>query len=32
MVDDERVKNNRLALLTGISGLFKGIADFRRIA
>lgn len=32
MVDDEAVKNNRLALLTGISGLFKGIADFRRIA
>ena len=32
MVDDEAVKNNRLALLTGIFGLFKGIADFRRIA
>ena len=31
MVDDELVKNNRLALLTGIAGLFKGIADFRRI-
>ncbi len=32
MVDDEAVKNNRLALLTNISNLFKGIADFRRIA
>jgi glycyl-tRNA synthetase beta chain len=32
MVDDELIKNNRLALLTGIAGLFKGIADFRRIA
>ena len=32
MVEDEAVKNNRLALLTGISGLFAGIADFRRIA
>jgi len=32
MVDDELVKNNRLALLTGIANLFKGIADFRKIA
>ncbi|MFK5927575.1 MAG: glycine--tRNA ligase subunit beta [Desulfuromusa sp.] len=32
MVDDEAVKKNRLALLTSIAGLFKGIADFRRIA
>ncbi len=32
MVDDEAIKNNRLALLTSIAGLFKGIADFRRIA
>jgi glycyl-tRNA synthetase beta chain len=32
MADDEAVKNNRLALLTGIAGLFKGIADFSRIA
>ncbi len=32
MVEDELIKNNRLALLTGIAGLFKGIADFRRIA
>ncbi len=32
MVDDEAVKNNRLALLTHIAGLFEGIADFRRIA
>jgi len=32
MADDDAVKNNRLALLTSISGLFKGIADFSRIA
>lgn len=32
MVDDDAIKNNRLALLTSVSGLFKGIADFRRIA
>ena len=32
MVEDEAVKSNRLALLTGIAGLFKGIADFRRIS
>jgi len=32
MVDDVAVKNNRLALLTGIAALFSGIADFRRIA
>ena len=32
MVDDQAVKNNRLALLTAIAGLFKGIADFHRIA
>jgi glycyl-tRNA synthetase beta chain len=32
MVDDEAVKNNRLALLTGIAGLFRGIADFKKIA
>ncbi|MCK5825824.1 MAG: glycine--tRNA ligase subunit beta, partial [Desulfuromusa sp.] len=32
MVEDDLIKNNRLALLTGIAGLFKGIADFRRIA
>ncbi|MDX2494191.1 MAG: glycine--tRNA ligase subunit beta [Desulfuromusa sp.] len=32
MVDDELIKNNRLALLTGVASLFKGIADFRRIA
>lgn len=32
MADDQAVKNNRLALLTGIAGLFKGIADFSRIA
>ena len=32
MVDDDAVKNNRLALLTQIAGLFKEIADFSRIA
>jgi glycyl-tRNA synthetase beta chain len=32
MADDQAVKNNRLALLTRIAGLFKGIADFSRIA
>ncbi len=32
MVDDEAIKNNRLALLTGIASLFKGIANFRKIA
>lgn len=32
MADDEAVKNNRLALLTSISDLFSGIADFSRIA
>ena len=32
MVDDPAVKNNRLALLTRISGLFKGIADFSKIS
>jgi len=32
MVDDTAIKDNRLALLTSIAGLFKGIADFSRIA
>ncbi|SHJ87130.1 glycyl-tRNA synthetase beta chain [Malonomonas rubra DSM 5091] len=32
MAEDQAVKNNRLALLTSIAGLFKGIADFSRIA
>ncbi|WP_303721709.1 glycine--tRNA ligase subunit beta [Malonomonas rubra] len=32
MVDDQAIKNNRLALLTSIAGLFKGVADFSRIA
>jgi glycyl-tRNA synthetase beta chain len=31
MAEDERVKNNRLSLLTGIARLFGGIADFSRI-
>ncbi len=32
MAKDESLKNNRLALLTRVAGLFKGIADFSRIA
>ena len=32
MAEDERIKRNRLALLTGIARLFGGIADFARIA
>jgi len=32
MAKDEAVKTNRLALLTGVAGLFKGIADFSRLA
>ncbi len=32
MAEDEAVRNNRLALLTGVAQLFKGIADFSRIA
>ncbi|HEY5975720.1 MAG TPA: glycine--tRNA ligase subunit beta [Geobacteraceae bacterium] len=32
MAEDERVKTNRLALLTSIARLFGGIADFAKIA
>jgi len=32
MAEDERVRNNRLALLTGISRLFGSIADFSRLS
>ncbi len=32
MAEDEQVKTNRLALLTRISTLFRGVADFNRIA
>ncbi|RNC72718.1 MAG: glycine--tRNA ligase subunit beta [Desulfuromonadales bacterium] len=32
MADDDRVKQNRLALLTGIARMFGAIADFSRIA
>lgn len=32
MAPDEAVKNNRLALLTGVARLFQGIADFSKIA
>jgi glycyl-tRNA synthetase beta chain len=32
MAKDEKVRNNRLALLKILSGLFAGVADFSRIA
>ena len=32
MAEDERVRNNRLALLTAIARMFGRIADFARIA
>lgn len=32
MAEDEKVKNNRLALLSGIARLFSTIADFARIS
>ena len=32
MAEDERVRTNRLALLQEIKGLFRGIADFAKIA
>ena len=32
MAKDEKVRENRLALLTGVAKLFAGIADFSRIA
>ncbi len=32
MAEDERVRNNRLALLSGISRLFGAIADFARLS
>jgi len=32
MDKDADVKNNRLALLAGITGLFSGIADFSRLS
>jgi glycyl-tRNA synthetase beta chain len=32
MAKDEKVRNNRLALLRILSGLFAGVADFSRIA
>ena len=32
MAEDERVRTNRLALLTQVAGLFADIADFTRIA
>jgi len=32
MVDDVPIRNNRLALLTAISALFSGIADFSRLS
>ena len=32
MAEDEQVRDNRLALLTQVAGLFRDIADFTRIA
>jgi glycyl-tRNA synthetase beta chain len=32
MADDEKIRNNRLALLSRIAGLFAGIADFSKIS
>ena len=32
MVEDAPIRNNRLALLTAISALFSGIADFNRLS
>ena len=32
MAEDDRVKSNRLALLTQVAGLFANIADFTHIA
>jgi glycyl-tRNA synthetase beta chain len=31
MAEDEKIKNNRIALLSSVSGLFKHIADFSLI-
>ncbi len=31
MAEDEKIKNNRIALLSSVSGLFKNIADFSLI-
>jgi len=31
MADDEKIKNNRIALLSSVSGLFKNIANFAMI-
>ena len=31
MVEDERIRRNRLAILAGVSGLFLMIADFTKI-
>ncbi|MDY0132314.1 MAG: glycine--tRNA ligase subunit beta [Desulforegulaceae bacterium] len=32
MSDNEKIKNNRIALLSNISNIFKGFADFSRIS
>jgi glycyl-tRNA synthetase beta chain len=32
MAPEQRVRDNRLALLTSVARLFQGIADFARIA
>ena len=31
MVEDEKVRQNRLALLQGIAGLASGVADFSKL-
>ena len=32
MADDQKIQNNRLALLSGVAGLFAAIADFSKIS
>jgi len=32
MAKDDKVRNNRLALLKNLSGLFASVADFSRVA
>jgi glycyl-tRNA synthetase beta chain len=31
VVDDDRLRRNRLALLTGLEGLFLGVADISKL-
>jgi glycyl-tRNA synthetase beta subunit len=32
MAKDEKVKNNRLALLKNLSSMFAGVADFSKVS